>query len=103
VNNAPAVIASEDSATESETESDHEFLRASLQKMKARKQLALTQGTMPLGSTTCAGDEHSVHPALHPKVIKYVSFKVWFRLVTFKLTASHSQDLFEPGSGTSLK
>ena len=97
-----AAIASDDSATESETESDREFLRDSLQKMETRKQLALTRGAISLGSTTRAVDECSVPPASHSKGIKYVSFKVWFGLVTFKLTAVHLQDSFESGSGNSL-
>jgi len=71
--------------------------------MKARKQLALIWGAIPLGSTTHAGDEHSVPPASHSKGIKYVSFKVWFKLVNFKLTAFHFQDSFESGITTSLK
>lgn len=100
--NSAAAIASDDSATESETESDREFLRDSLQKMKTRKQLALTRGAISLGSTTRAVDECSVPPASHFKGIKYVGFKVWFGLVTFKLTAVHLQDSFESGSGNGL-
>jgi hypothetical protein len=94
--NIAAKITADDSATESETESDREVFLASLQKQKARQQLACPQDNIGLHTAPHAGQYDMIYaPCSEPQGIdKNVSFRMLLMLSTlivFSVLLEHLQ------------
>ena len=98
--NIAAEIIVDDSATESEMESDREVFLTSLQKQKARQQLACPQDNIGLHTAPCAGQYDMIYaPCSEPQGInENVSFRMLLMLSTlilFSVLLEHLQKTLE--------